>query len=112
MSDAPQRVVFDCNIFVQAMLSVRGPAHACWQRALNDDIALIISAPILAEIRKLPNQPGLRRFKTLTPWRVERFISEVLGVATLFADAPAIFAYTRDPDDAHYVNLALAANAR
>ncbi len=33
-------------------------------------------------------------------------------VATLLAGFPETFTYQRDPDDAHYVNLALAADAK
>lgn len=109
---APPRVVFDCNIFLQALLSIRGPAFACWQRAANDDISRITSPYILDEIRRLPEHPTLRTIRHLTADRVERFIMEVLATCVLIKDVPAVFTFERDPDDAHYVDLAVHADAK
>jgi hypothetical protein len=36
----PTSVIFDCNADLQAMLSVAGPAHACWKLVLEDDVTL------------------------------------------------------------------------
>lgn len=103
--------VFDCNVFLQAMLSSHGAAHACWQKAVSGEITLYVSPFILAEIRQLPDHPKLRRFSQLTPVRVERFIEDVLDVAEFVADPPPTFEYPRDPDDALYVDLAINTNA-
>lgn len=104
-------VVFNCNIFLQAIISHQGPAWRCYQLAENADITLYLSAFVLYELRELPGRVRLQRFKSLTPQRIERFIAESLANAVLVTDVPTVFTYPRDPDDAHYVNLALAANA-
>jgi putative PIN family toxin of toxin-antitoxin system len=106
-----RKAVFDCNVFLQAMLSTRGAAHACWQVVLADQATLFVTPYILAEIRRLPEHKKLRKFSKFTSDRVERFIEELLDVAELVSDPPAKFIYPRDPGDAHYVDLALAANA-
>jgi putative PIN family toxin of toxin-antitoxin system len=103
-----RHAVFDCNVFLQAMISSRGPAHECWRRVVAGDVQLYVSQAILTELRSLPNHPELRRFRQLTDDRIEAFVVELLDVAVL-ADPPTeVFHYPRDPDDAHYVNLAIA----
>lgn len=103
--------VFDCNVFLQAMLSTRGSAHACWQAVLAGEVKLYVSPFILAEVRQLPDHPKLRRFPQLTNDRVERFIEGIMDAANLVADPPHVFLYPRDPDDASYVDLALSTGA-
>ena len=103
-----RHAVFDCNVFLQAMISLRGPAHECWRRVVAGDVQLYVSHTILTELRSLPKHPKLRRFRQLSHDRIETFIAELLDVAVL-ADLPSeVFLYPRDPDDAHYVNLAIA----
>jgi putative PIN family toxin of toxin-antitoxin system len=108
---AARLVVFDCNIYLQAMLNMRGPAAACFERCDRGEVRLVLSPVVLAEVRALPVHPDLRRFPSLTLERVDAFLSLVLLRAILIQDIPSVFSYSRDPDDAHYVNLALAANA-
>jgi putative PIN family toxin of toxin-antitoxin system len=107
----PVPAVFDCNVYLQAMLSTRGAAHACWQKVLSGEVTLYVTAHILAEIRRLPEHRSLQRIRHFTPERVERFVEELLDVATLADSPPETFTYSRDPDDAHYVNLAIATGA-
>ena len=108
MSTQPRPAVFDCNVYLQAMLSSRGAANACWQRVLGGEVTVFVSSFILTEIRRLPQHRSLRRFSQFTQERVERFIEELLDVAIVATDPAPVFAYDRDPDDAHYVNLAIA----
>jgi putative PIN family toxin of toxin-antitoxin system len=103
--------VFDCNVLLQTMLSERGPAHACYRHAVTGKLRLVISPFVLAELRELPTHPQLRRFAALTSERVDRFILDLLKISILENDVPPLFALARDPDDAHYVNLALKAGA-
>jgi putative PIN family toxin of toxin-antitoxin system len=103
--------VFDCNVFLQAMLSTRGAAHACWQSVVVGRVTLFVTPYILAEIRSLPEHKKLARFRTLTTERVERFIEELIDVAELIADPPPMFSYPRDPGDGPYVDAAIATNS-
>jgi putative PIN family toxin of toxin-antitoxin system len=110
MSAAPL-VVFDCNIYLQTMLSSRGPAAGCFDAFRRGDLRLVISPFVIAEILALPAHKDLRRFASITPARVDEMIATALATATLIPQVPTTFELPRDPDDAHYVNLALAANA-
>jgi putative PIN family toxin of toxin-antitoxin system len=107
----PRSAVFDCNVFLQAMLSSNGASHACWRKVVAGDVTLFVTPYMLAEIRELPDHPKLKRFSGFTRERVERFIEELLDIAEFIADPPATFRYSRDPDDAHYVDVALATHS-
>ncbi|MEA2734710.1 MAG: uncharacterized protein QOE14_1161 [Humisphaera sp.] len=110
MSDAAPRVVYDCNIYVQALINSAGPAGRCVDEAIDGAVALFVSPFVLAEIReshvKIPSKYGV------TAGQTAALADGIAKIATLVAVVPAEFVYTRDPDDAHYVNVALAANAR
>ncbi len=113
MSDQPApppRVVYDCNIYVQAIINVRGPAARCVEKVRAAEVTLFVTPFILDEIResylKIPRKYGV------TPEQTETMAIAVAGVATIITNVPTVFEYDRDPDDAHYVNLAIAADAR
>ena len=59
-------VVFDCNVYLQTMVSSRGAAHACWQKVIAGEVTLYITPFILDEIRRLPDHKNLRRFRSFT----------------------------------------------
>jgi putative PIN family toxin of toxin-antitoxin system len=110
MNPNPRRVVYDCNIFVQALINRNGPAGRCVTHALDGDVTLFLSHQVLAEIRDAPSKPTPARLG-VTSKRVEILVERLLAVSRTILDAPTVFSYDRDPHDAHYINLALAANA-
>lgn len=105
-----RRVVYDCNIFVQSLINPRGPAGRCVNMARDEKVALYVSAFVLAEIReihlKLPAKYGV------TAQQTEALALAVASTATLVTEINEVFVYSRDPDDAHYVNLAVQADAK
>jgi predicted nucleic acid-binding protein len=50
MSD---RAVFDCMVFLQAVLNENGPAFACFQLVDDDKVTLCVSDFVLAEAREV-----------------------------------------------------------
>jgi putative PIN family toxin of toxin-antitoxin system len=106
------KAVFDCNVYFQAMVSARGASYACLERVKAGEVTLFVTAFMLEEIRELPAHAKIgARFPDLTSHRIEEFIADLLRVATLVPDPPAMFRYDRDPDDAHYVDAALTTGA-
>ena len=104
--------VFDCNVYFQAIVSARGASYACVERVKAGDVTLFVTTYMLDEIRELPAHRQIAaRFPDLTSQRVEDFIADLLRFATFVPDPPATFRYDRDPDDAHYVDVALATGA-
>jgi putative PIN family toxin of toxin-antitoxin system len=106
------RVVFDCNTLLQALASPGGPAARCVQLAVDGEVTLFASPVILGELREVMARPTVARKLRITPERAKPFLETLEAAATLLREVPETFTYERDPDDAHYVNLALAADAR
>lgn len=106
------RVVFDCNVFLQAAARAQGPAAACLRLVENGYLRLYLSPEILREVEEVLSYPEIReRFKTLTDEIVQQFIEHVRELAETPRYIPKRFAYQRDVDDEPYINLAIAARA-
>lgn len=106
------RVVFDCNVFLQAMARDTGPAFACLVLAERRLVTLYVSREILAEVKEVLTRPALlRKFPVLTPARVTAFFRRVRTTAVVLDPVPTRIEYPRDPKDEPYLNLALACDA-
>ncbi len=103
-------VVFDCTIFAQALININGPSGKCLTAAQQGQVQLFITDYVLQEIRELPDKIPTKL--DVTPDRVDRLIHELAKYTKLVKGVPPIFSYDRDPDDAHYINLALATNSK
>ncbi len=102
------KVVLDCNVFLQAVTSLRGPARLCLDYLEAGDYGLYVSADILSEVKEVLARPVIRRqFKKLTDEKVDEFMALVLAKATLVYSVPTLFSFSRDPDDEPYLNLAI-----
>jgi len=113
MSDKPPRTVFDCVVFVQALISGRGPSAACIRLVQEASVALFISPEVMAEVRDVPLRPALtRRYRHLTPELVAAFVADVERHAVWLEKPPRIFTLPRDAKDEPYINLAAASDAR
>ncbi|MBA2647202.1 MAG: putative toxin-antitoxin system toxin component, PIN family [Pyrinomonadaceae bacterium] len=106
------KVIFDCNTFVQALLSPDGAAAASMELVRRGEIALYVSPQVLAEIRDVLQRPVImKRLPSLTIERVQAFLEDVVAHATTIRNVPAKFRYERDPEDEPYINLAAVAGA-
>ncbi len=113
MSPALPRAVFDCNVYFQALVNEQGPAGQCVAAALDGRVTLFVSRFVMNEIRLTATDSVLRsKFRQLTDERLDQLIVNLEKVAHVVAHVPDRFLYPRDPDDAHYINLALAAKAK
>ena len=74
--------------------------------------AALVSPAVIAELREVTNRPKVIAKLRLIPGRVEEFFDTVEIAATILDGFPEHFIYQPNPDDAHYVNLALAADAQ
>lgn len=112
MTDETLKVVFDCGIFLQGLISKSGPAVACLELVEREQIKLVISEDTLAEIKDVLSRPRLReKNPDLTDEKVEQLIEMLLEKGDFIKNIPQHFKYTRDPDDEPYINLAIEANA-
>jgi len=106
------KVVFDCNVFLQALANPLGPAGQCVAMAFTGEVALYISPVVLDEIRRVTAYPKLVVRFNLRPDRVAALLANLPKIGVIIPTVPEVWRYDRDPDDAHYINLALAADAR
>jgi putative PIN family toxin of toxin-antitoxin system len=105
--------VFDCVVYLQAAISDQGPAAACLSLVEGGRVALVASPAILAEVRDVLSRDKLRKkFPHLTDARVEQFVQHIGNIAQLLPDGPSVITLPRDPDDALYVDVAIAAQAK
>ncbi len=106
-----ERVVFDCNIFLQAMANPAGPAGECFQQASNGVIRLFISSEILSEFTEVANRPVLQQKLSLTDERVNAFLQEILGISDFIPNVAPVYQHPDDPKDNIYIDLAIATSA-
>lgn len=104
-------MVLDCMVFIQVIAS-RGPAHRCFQMALNSDRPIYLSPCTLAELRTVLNRSDLRaKLPGLTEHRIEALLHHLSEFATFVEPVPAIFRFPPDPKDEPYLNLAIQVRA-
>jgi|GEM_PF-3149319 len=105
------RVVFDCNVYFQALISPEGPAGRCLNAAIEGRIELFTSREVMTEFWHLAMRPRvLAKFKYSID-RVVLMMENVERTARVVTDAPRQFVLERDPSDALYVDLALHVGA-
>jgi uncharacterized protein len=106
------RVVFDCMIFLQALISPKSVAFKLFEYLEVNRFTLFISREILAEVKNVLNRDYIRNSNPqITDEAVETFLEEVLQKAVLIKTVPPKFKYSRDPKDEKYINLAIEAEA-
>lgn len=110
MTLAPPKVVYDCNIFVQTLINLNGPAARCVRKAQEGHVLLFVSPFVLAEIReihlKTPAKYGI------TAQQTEELARAVAQFASIVTDVPEVYHHPYDSDDSNYVNLALKTQAQ
>lgn len=106
------RVVFDCNVLVQAVSNREGPAGRCLQLVEQGAVECCVSRQVLRELRAVLEYPSVRKkLPHLDDQRIEAFVERLAFRATLIRNVPHVFNYPRAHQDEPYVDLAAAANA-
>lgn len=108
----PERVVFDCNIFFQSLISPAGPAGHALDAAADGRCSLFISEFVLDELRDVTSRSSIVARFRFTDERLKLFLESLVELATMVGDVPHVFEFPRDPKDARYVDLAVAAQAK
>lgn len=109
-SSLREKCVFDCNILLQFLLNPSGPAGRCVKTTLDGNLELLLSAPVLSELRELPEK-AIAIKNGLDDAAITRFIVSLLQNATFLEDVNEDFHHPVDPDDSCYVNLAISEGA-
>ena len=105
-------VVFDCNVFLQAIARGTGPAAQALRLVERNAITLYVSRSTLRELRRVLAYPEIRQQNPhVTDEMIDAFLTRVSFRGVMLRDVPHVFDYPRDPDDEVYVDLAAAAGA-
>jgi putative PIN family toxin of toxin-antitoxin system len=95
-----------------AALPQGGRQHATLTALSNGQLRLVMSQPLLDEIRGIFFRPELRqRLPSLTPRHAATILKKILELADFFPDVPARFSLPRHPKDDHLFDLAIQAQA-
>ena len=72
------RVVFDCNVFLQALVNPNGAAGECKKLLDGGEIELFVSASVLSEIAEVLSRPKVRALApNLTLEKIVAFIEDI-----------------------------------
>ena len=105
------RAVYDCMIFLQAASNPQR-VHSTFRLIESGNVALYISAEVLAEVRDVLTRPShKKKFPALTDEHVSEFLAAIAARSTLVDNVREVYTVVRDPKDSKYVNLAIAAGA-
>ena len=106
------RVVYDCNVFVSALLNATGVSRKCFDLARESRVALFGFLATINEIRDVIVRPGiLLRLPDATYDQIEAYISEILYISQTISVTSGRFSFHRDPKDQIIIDLALEAEA-
>jgi putative PIN family toxin of toxin-antitoxin system len=105
------RVVFDCNVLLQALASPHGPSGQCLAAVIAGRLTLVVSPAILQEFTEVALRPRVAQKLAITPPMVQQALVTLRATALLLNDVPPIYTVPDDPDDSVYINTALAARA-
>jgi putative PIN family toxin of toxin-antitoxin system len=106
----PLGIVCDCMVLLQAVANDDSTAAKILDLMDAGEVRLYVSEQILREVREVMSRPRLRaRLAGLTDEQIEALFLRLEKQAFWLKEVPPKFAFRRDPKDAPYVNLALAA---
>jgi len=106
------RVIFDCSLFVQAFLNSASAANRCLELVRRGQAQLFVSPATLTELKEVLSRPRiLNLLPHIAPEQTDNFLGDVVAHATNLPAVTEKFRFERDPKDAPYLNLAIAADA-
>lgn len=112
MPDEIVRVIFDCSLFVQAFLNSASAANRCLELVRRGQAQLFVSPATLTELKEVLSRPRiLNLLPHIAPEQTDNFLGDVVVHATNLPAVTEKFRFERDPKDAPYLNLAIAADA-
>ncbi len=112
LSAGRPRVVFDCNVLVQAISNDAGPAGQALRLIDQNRISVYVSCAVLKELRNVLNYPTVReKLPGIDDARIAAFMQHLLFRATLLRQVRHVFDYPRAEQDEPYIDLAAEAKA-
>jgi putative PIN family toxin of toxin-antitoxin system len=108
----PFRVVLDTNILLRGLLNMQSAAGRVVQMRDRRDVLLLLSKPVVSEYRDvLMDADIIERYPELTSEKVEVALRRLRYVGEMQDAVRVTFDHPRDPKDAKFIELAIAARA-
>lgn len=111
VTSSRDRLIYDCNVYLQYLLNERGPAGRCVELVRQRAVEAFTSDAVILELRELPAKLAHVHSSKVNDVTVAGLVDLLHRRATHVADVPPRYAHPVDPDDSCYVDLALAAGA-
>ncbi|MGE0643537.1 MAG: putative toxin-antitoxin system toxin component, PIN family [Nitrospira sp.] len=106
------RAVLDANIYVSALIRPQGPPGRILRLLVeNRAFQLIGSNVILDEVRRSVKYPRVRRYLTLRPEEIDRWMIALALIAEPTEGRLKLRAVEKDPEDDKYLAAALEGHA-
>ncbi len=105
------KVVLDANQFVSAVLVPYGHPAQILQAWQEGRFELVVSPPILAEVRRVLLYPRLQRKHGWSEAEVDAFLDRLRAAALVVPGQINLQVVTEDPTDDKYLSCAMEAEA-
>jgi uncharacterized protein len=105
------RAVLDTNVIVSGLISPRGPPGRCLARLAAGAFLLVLSPPLIDELRRTLRRPRVRKYLRLSDETLDRLVAQLETLADPVEGRHALEVVLRDPDDAMVLAAALEARA-
>lgn len=111
MIDLLVRIVIDTNIWISALINPHGEPARLLRVVRDRRVQLLLSSPLLAEVRGVLQRQRIRRRINLPDEGIDAFVDEASAVA-IHVPIRGAFEVCRDPKDDMVVETAIEGGAR
>ncbi len=105
------RVVLDANQYASALIKPRSNSARLIELVHEGHLALVISAPIIEEVRRILSYPKLKKLHGRDYDEIDLFLKKVEKIAILTPALLSIEIVKNDPTDDKYLVCALEGQA-
>lgn len=105
------KVVLDANQYASALIKPHSNSARLIDLVYEGRLALIISRPIMKEIRRILNYPKLKKLHGRSAGEIDRFLETLERIALITPGRLSIKAVAEDPSDDKYLVCALEGEA-
>ena len=105
------RVVLDANQYASALIKSRSNSARLIELIYKGHFALVLSAPIMEEIRRILDYPKLKKLHGRTAEEIDLFLKKLERIALISPGQLTVLAVADDPSDDKYLVCAIESQA-
>jgi putative PIN family toxin of toxin-antitoxin system len=104
-------IVVDTNLWISALINLHGAPARLFDAIRAGQVHLILSRPLLAELRDVLGRARIRRRIPLTDEEIESYLAVIVQKSTMI-DVRERFHLCRDPKDDIFIETAIEGGAQ